>query len=101
MTNGKLWNHIREVSADEIPPQKGRSSPWVNLYAKLSLRLERTPSDRALEISFDSEKICTKARYGLQKIATKQHGSGFIRFRTACVDNRFVLYVRRGPNWSK
>ena len=95
-----LWGTFVEVPASQLPTTFHLPrAVWDALYAEVSLRLERTPASKALALPFKNFNLVQRAHVALRLRANRDRGQQAISFRQQ--KEPPVLYMRRGPNWSK
>ncbi len=98
--DARPWGKIREILADEVPPERG--GKWWALYWDLKLRLEETPDNLALAVPFPNGEGIQGARTALGHLFNSRLGKGaVIIVAGADRDNVPTIFVRRGPNWGK
>lgn len=96
---GKVYT-VTEIDADAVPGSN-RGQVWQQFYYDIKLRLERTPTTRALRAEFVDPKTAQYARQQLVKRCTKYLGPKAVECKMRTEDGRGVLYIRRGERFGK
>jgi len=92
------WS-VTEVDARFMPPPK--AGKWWDLYKEVMLRLEQTPERAALRIELSNGDGASGAAGAPTRLSTEREGEGLIVLSGVVEGEKQVLYVRRGPNWTK
>jgi len=92
------WS-VTEVDARFMPPPK--AGKWWELYKEVMLRLEQTPERAALRIELTNGDAASGAMGAIARLASERDGEGVLTMSAVTEDDKQVLYVRRGHNWTK
>lgn len=95
------WANIKEISASHMEElTQVKRTQWAELWDDIRLRLEQTPPSKALEIAFPDESAGFRATQALRRSALREGVDIILRTRKDGNGGR-IVYVRRGPTWSK
>lgn len=102
----KIWDTITEVNLDDIPPPGTVSSEhrgkYAELWQQIILRIEQTPSGRAIAITFQTYRETDNAAAAIRRLSNWRYGFNYLSVRVRKdTESAGILYISRGENWTK
>lgn len=97
---GTAWALVIEtVETRDIPPRRGYTN-WAGLFEEILLRLEKTPDNQALMLSFGQEIQAKSCRNRLKAAAEKREVADQVEiFRRKLDGGGHAVYVRRSQKY--
>ena len=97
---GTAWAPVIEtVETRDIPPRRGYTN-WAGLFEEILLRLEKTPDNQALMLSFGQEIQAKSCRNRLKAAAEKREVADQVEiFRRKLDGGGHAVYIRRSPKY--
>lgn len=89
---------VREVLLSKVPTPQQRQGKYAAFIRDVTLRLERTATNCALEYEFPNRDTAAKHRMAIGKATGKKHIATRL---IANGDGHVHLYIWRGPNYQK